>query len=473
LEKDNNIFDDLLKSQLSDLSGDVSFDSWDAIASKLDALEEKKKRVVPMWWIWSTGIVLTALVIGWFAFNKNDQAQENKPVAKQIVQTPVTPENDSEIKNKYIPTEVPTRAEANEPNQPEKLITLNDKTTAQSGNGANTGNNTTSTTSDAGGQVNKADNPTQEKSEGDKSVADAGDNNDTKADKSADNSTTVLNELPQVTEVDKLPTKNKVDNKLGDSTSKGGGIPSFTTSFTHENYSGWELGFSATPNWAGKFIGENAGQAWRINNKYLDIVNNMERAAISYRVDARVNKYFGHNFYVGAGVAYNQIEENVSYDYILDGWYTVREGEKDILYTPYINPAQYEHVNYKGTNKYRFVEIPVRLGYIQPIAQKRLNLRFETGFKYMYLAGMQGMKTDVSVLELVDLSQATTTYNRNNFGLIGRAGLHYYLNENLDLGFIPYFSTSLTSIRANTEGITDKPFNTGLNISLQYKLSRP
>ena len=472
MEKDNNIFDDLLKSQLADLSGDVSMNDWDAIASRLDAMEEKKRRVVPMWWIWSTGIVLTALVVGWFAFNNNNEKvttlDNPTQVENEVVQAPVTPENDSEIKNKYIPTEVLTPAEANQPNQPE--ITPSRKNTPQPAVNTVGAANTGSSTPDFAGTIDKADNLTQSDDQGNMSVATTnGENVEDKTDKP----TTVLNELPQTIEVDKLPTKNKVDNKLGDSTSKGGRIPSFTTAFPHENYGGWELGFSATPNLAGKFIGENGSQAWRINNKYLNIADKMESSAASYRIDARVNKYFGHNFYIGAGLAYNQVEEDVSYDYVIDRWYVVRETEKTIEEGPqYINPAQWEHVNYNGTNKYHFIELPVRMGYILPIAQNRFNLRFETGFKYMYLAGMQGMKADVSVLELVDLA-TVTTYNRNNFGLIGRAGIHYYLNENLDLGLIPYFGTSLTSIRAKNDGITDRPYNSGFNISLQYKFSTP
>lgn len=454
MNENKDIFDDLLKSQLDDLTGEVSFDDWEAIESRLDAMEEKKR--APLWWFWLAGIVIVGAV------STVLYTQLKSPVSDEIATSYTPTEGTTKepvvIKNN-IPTEAPAEAEANNPNQRERGVVQQTSSVAKT--------NTPTYAAATATSTEISDTTTS-----DVVVSDINDDSKTLSRSNGNNN---------------LPTKNRVDNEPGDSSSKGGRISGFTsvdssikvnnndkTTPKGENGNSvkqakWEVGIAASPTWASKIISPNGENSWRINPRYNSIAKSMESGGVSYRAGLYVNRYFGQIFYAGAGFNYNQAEENIAYDYIVTEFVTELEDFDELIISPR-NPLLYDTVKQFGRNTYKFVEIPFRVGLNKPVLNDRLNLRLETGFKYIYLASLQGNKADVTNLELLSLKEVKDQYSLHNFGLTTSVGIFFNINKSMTWGMTPYYSWSLSSIRNKNEGIKDKPYTYGLNLNLQHKI---
>ncbi|MBO6516319.1 MAG: hypothetical protein JJ975_07190 [Bacteroidia bacterium] len=465
MSNERDIFDDLLKSQLNDLSGDVSLADWDAIEAKLDAQEPKRKI---MWWFWLTGVLVLGVIASLFLI-KSAPTESNDGLTQTQV-TEIEDPQESVIKNKIIPTEAPRNAEANKSNQPE--INSHVSTKLPRSNGDNNLPTKNEVDNEPGVQSSKGgENPgfTTASDRGNQDISNQEPNNNQSGKQSGGNETPTVQSIPfnpgwildtgePALALLKPVTAPNTDNDL-----KAGNVPDGS------KVTRWEIGLSASPNWAAKIISPNGGDAWRTNDKYNDIVKNMENGGVSYRLEARVNRYFGKIFYSTVGFGYNQIEENVRYNYIVDKHVTEVESTKKLEYSE-LHPLLRDTVNYSGANTYRYFEVPLRVGIVKPVLNNRARLRVESGFKYIYLQSMEGQRTDVTSLRLMDLKDAQDLYSKNNLGFSVSAGLFFNLSDNLDLGFTPFYSMSLTSIREKNEGIKDRPYNTGLNINLHHSL---
>ena len=431
----HDIFDDLIKSQLEGFEANVSMADWDAIEAQLPVT--KRNKVAAYWWV--TGLVL--LVVGslativWKNFNQSSQV----PNEVAVIDDAQTIKEESVVKNNNIPTptEAPTEKTVNEPNQPENL---NTEITTTTSSGVNTKTSVQSTTGP-----------------------------------------------------DKLPT-NIVDIKPKGFHIKGVENLGFSTEFNMVALSNvvypadqlaeagnketpntfvpkWEVGITLSPTWANKLISPNGGNAWRINKDYTNISKTMESGSTSYQFEARVNRYLKENIYLNAGLNYNQIVEKVNYDYTVTEFVTERPDFKDLIYTKFHPQIGSIDVKYSGTNTYQYFELPVRIGYIQPIPQTKAKIRVETGLRYMFLADMSGKRTDVThIVSLNDLSTSLNDYSRHNLGATANAGIYWGLKNNTDFGVTANYNYALTSIRKRDEGITEKPFNFGLNFSIQHKI---
>lgn len=465
MKEQRDIFDDLLKSQLEGFMSEVSSSDWDAIESRLDAAENKRK--VPFWWMWMAGLLAVGAFTVWY-FTQQSTLDQDVAVTQPVE---VTKDAGSGTSNEpvgarnNIPTQAPPKAEAKKSNQP--------------GNETRTGNVTVTAENAVGTSQVRANNETKEPN-GEKP---SNDNTDS----------------PEPTGDQELPTKNGVDDKSGDVSSKGGDTSDFTSKQNIDNPSNpadetsvadaeqgktknilnddertvkWDIGISVSPNLASKVIGDNGEFAWLINHKYKGIARSSETVGTSYQAGARINRHFqakGQNFYIGTGFTYNQIAESVHYAYIVDEFVTVRETTKELLYTE-LHPLAVEKVNYTGLNVYHFIEIPVRLGFSKELLDNRMTLKTELGVKYMYLAGLEGYKTNVTTLALEDLKDVAGTYNRTNLGATANVGWYYKLGRRFELGLVPYYSYTLTSIRSKDAAITEKPYNFGINIGVQHNI---
>ncbi|MFT5513101.1 MAG: opacity protein-like surface antigen [Bacteroidia bacterium] len=450
MSNQNDIFDDLIKSQLEGFESSVSMADWDAIEAKLVA--PKRKRIIAYWWMASialfiAGVTTTMVMIG----NKQELVQEPTEIA--LNSNDQAQNKESVVVKKYIP--IPTEAlsgkTGNEPNQPENLTQT-----------------TTNITNDNQTSVVKDETKTLPRS---------------------------------TTEVDKLPTNN-VDIKLDETHNKGVADSSFSTDqktvVSNEtldpvisapkvalNDSGnktttpnetkfkpySEIGVSFSPTWANKFINPNGANAWKINKDFNHIARTMETGSVSYQLEGRINRYVTERMYLGFGLTYNQIEEKTSYDYLVTEIpdEIVRKKELDYIpIDPRIGPID---VKYSGRNVYHYFEAPLRFGLTDKIPGTNIKVRFETGVRYMLLADMSGKKPDVTRIDsLVDLKSAISSYSRHNFGLTANAGVYWKVWNNTDFGVTPYYNYALTSIRKRDEGITEKPYNFGVNFSLHHKI---
>ncbi|GEM_PF-2695928 len=445
----NDIFDDLIKSQLEGFDANVSMADWDAIASKLPVA--KRKKVAAYWWLTGlailvVGVLTTAL---WINFrNKSNDLSE-----LVILEKDQTTQKESVVKNNYIPTpnEAPTDKTVNEPNQPENLNTEIITTSTE----VDLKTSVQSTT----GPDNLPTNIVDIKADEDRIKGAVDSAFSTEIDNNSSND-----------DIDPIKSTEPVILVLSDSNDAENKTEPIT--ITPAPPIKWELGISFSPNWAKKLISPNGDHAWRINKEYNNIVNTMESGSISYQFEAHVNRYLNEHVYFNAGINYNQIVEKVNYNYEVTEFATERVGFDELLYTPIdprIGPIE---VNYSGTNTYHYIESPVRIGFIKAIPSSKMNFRVETGLRCMVLTDMSGKRTDVTQIEsLVDLKSSFSEYSRHNLGATANAGLYWKIMKGKgSFGLTTYYNYALTSIRKRDEGITEKPYNFGVNFNLQRKI---
>ena len=443
----NDIFDDLIKSQLEGFDANVSMADWDAIEAKLPATQRKK--VAAYWWV--TGLAL--LVVGvltatyWDKFTTSD----NKSEGIVLVDENQATQKESVVKNNYIPTpnEAPTEKTVNEPNQPENLNTEIITTTSSE---VETKTSVQSTT----GPDNLPTNIVDIKADDDriKGAVDSAFSTEI-ADNSSNN------------DVDPVKKENPITTIIADTSKPGNTIDPIKPEVKPK----WEIALSASPSWANKLISPNGDNAWRINREYENIAKTMESGSVSFQFEAKLNRYVTENIYFNTGINYNQVQERINYDYKVTEFPTEREAFKVLEYAP-IHPSATIDVKYSGTNTYHYFEAPIRIGYITKIPGTQMNVRAETGLRYMVLADMSGQRTDVTRIDsLVDLKSALGDYNRHNLGATANVGLYWGIMKGKgDIGVTTYYNYALTSIRKRDEGITEKPYNFGLNVTLQRKI---
>ncbi|MFT5725268.1 MAG: hypothetical protein ACI9JN_002392 [Bacteroidia bacterium] len=434
MSNQNDIFDDLIKSQLEGFDANVSMADWDAIEAKLGGA--KRKKVAAYWWV-AAAVVLVSGMMAVVSLLNNTSNPDLSNTEVVLSEEDASSNKESVVKNYLpIPTEAPSETATNEPNQLEKVNTVI-KTTLS-------------------GVETKTS-------------------------------------LRSTTEADRLPT-NIVDIKPRGFHTKGVENLGFSTDFNLETLSSvaspaslldpsgntikfkasreeskWELGFSASPTWASKVINPNGENSWKINEEFDLIASTMESGTVSYQFEARVNRYFNDHVYLGLGINYNQVAEQVSYDYIVD-YFVDEDVIKKEVNNEY-DPRLHTEVKYSGKNVYHYIEVPARLGFIQSVPNSNLQIRVEAGLRYMILADMSGKKVGVTRTDsLMDLKTSMATYSRHNLGFTTNAGLFWQVNTKMDFGFIPYYNLSMSSIRKRDEGITEKPYNFGVNFSLQHKI---
>jgi len=456
----DNRFDELLRGQMEGLESSVSSADWDAIVNKLDAVEEKK--AAPVWWPYlAAGIVVLVGGLFWLLTPSSDLDSGDTVVNHEtpaVIETPSST-NDSEqsdvVENIKIPTnEAQAANRANQPNTP------NERTDVQRPEP----NVPAIPVGDAGDVVGETPGITTPSN--DREIA----NEDSDKPDESNSKEIAQDDNQETANPDKdLPT-NVDNNKPGVISNKdeGRSNPGFSTS----SNGSWELGVSFTPNWASKIIRGNGDLAWRINPRFDEITKAMETGSYSYQLNVDVNRYFGKNWFISSGLTYNQVEESVSYDYIVDGFYDENVNQKTLDFVPW-NPSLHYRVNYTGINQYRYLQIPLQLGFVDTLNVKgrQFKLKVESGVQYMGLLGMTGKKLGVTdIRELEDLSTQVDNYSRNNIGANTSIGLYWIAGPRMDLGFSGFGSLALSSIRSKNEAIQERPYNTGLHIGLNYKL---
>lgn len=440
----HDIFDDLIKSQLEGFEANVSMADWDAIEAQLPA--SNKKKVAAYWWV--AGLVL--LVAGSITTMvwKNFKQSNTAPSEVVLVDDNQSTNNESVVKNKYIPTpnEAPSEKTVNEPNQPENL----NKQSITTSNEVATKTSVQSTT----GPDNLPTNNVDIKADEDRI-------------KGADDSafSTEISDKASNDVVDPKTNNTPVIVASVDSSELGNKV----TPTPETKYPILEIGGSVSLTWADKLINPNGENAWRINRDFTQLTSTMEMAASNYQVEGHLNQYLNKNLYISYGLSYNQMEERLAYNYTVDSIAVERVNE--LIYQPIDPRIGVIEVNYSGRNTYHFIEAPIKVGYVKDIPGTKTQFRGEMGVRYMYLLGMTGKKMDVTRIDsLVDLKSAINDYSRNNFGITGNVGVYRSLGTNTNFGLTLNYNQALTSIRKRDEGITEKPYNFGLNFSIQHKI---
>lgn len=190
----------------------------------------------------------------------------------------------------------------------------------------------------------------------------------------------------------------------------------------------------------------------------------------AYSAGIRYTKIFNNGVGVKLGLNYSQINEQFSFiqsnlvqiTYIIDpvsgdttGSYTVTGSRRKIT-----------------NNKYRFIDIPILLGY--EIGNGRLKVNLNAGGMINLYSWQKGEVLNANLLpESITTGKSSSRYSfKNNIGisLTAGAGVYYKLNDYLQVLAEPYFRYSLQSLNEEVSSYKQKYHTAGIRIGLRFDL---
>jgi hypothetical protein len=441
VSQNNDIFDDLLRSALADTEGAVSPGDWDAISSKLDAIDNRK---IPIGWWLLAGVLVIGLGIGIFkvSFDQNDTnnsqlTQETETTVEDFTTTP-----DSKTIEKQVVIA---------DNQIEEIL----ESTEKAGD-TKIAKITQRQIPIPAATITSEQSPEEQF----KFVFEPIELN--------------LRSVPHLSDLMITPTNMAIFYASFIDADKFNRIPTHNNGkqkapVTPSNKGSWELGFSASPALASKLIKPNGKFGGLLNRNYDGIISTDERNGRSYQIGLNLNRHINDWLFFSIGAQYNQLGELMDYDFLVDEIPVEGPQNNSLVYLPLLPGQKPERVQYKGNNNYHYVEIPVKMGIVVPVLNNRFELRTEVGVQFAYLVTTSGKKIDPTYLKLGELD-ANIGYNRKNLGGVVTAGLYYASGNNVEWGLTPYYQMTLTSIRSSNSVIQERPYNYGLNLRLNYKL---
>jgi hypothetical protein len=227
----------------------------------------------------------------------------------------------------------------------------------------------------------------------------------------------------------------------------------------------WETGISFTPSLSSKISGTNKDLSGLINRSYDKFVASSESAAFGNTFGFNAQYHPKGRFFYSSGLFLTQRAEQLDYNY------TITEGpsatnDNNLSYDP-LDPRAYEYINYIGSNSYHFIEIPLNIGYKQPLS-RNFELRTQVGVSYLSLLSSSGKKGNFMTLRLDDLSNLN--FNTNHIAANLKSGLYYH-RPRVAIGLEPMIGMNLTNLQnKSTSAILDKPYSYGINLTTNFKL---
>jgi hypothetical protein len=236
-------------------------------------------------------------------------------------------------------------------------------------------------------------------------------------------------------------------------------------SYNNYDESHWETGISFTPSLSSKISGVNKDLSGLINRSYDKLVANSESAAFGNTFGFNAQYHPKGRFFYSSGLFLTQRAELLDYNYtITEGATATNDG--NITYR-YLDPLAYVDINYTGSNSYHFIEIPLNIGYKQPLS-RNFELRTQVGISYLSLLNSSGKKGNFMTLRLDELSNLN--FNTNHIAANLKSGLYYH-RPRLAIGLEPMIGMNLTNLQnKSTSAILDKPYSYGINLTTNFKL---
>jgi hypothetical protein len=232
------------------------------------------------------------------------------------------------------------------------------------------------------------------------------------------------------------------------------------------NVAHWEVGPAFTPSLSGKFTSANKQNPNLLNPLYESLVAKSEKIAFATSYGINVQFHPASRFYISSGLFVTQRTEQVDYDYNITN-YPDSNGNRVVIGYSNLAPPDQHRIKYAGSNSYHFIEIPLNIGFKQPISPI-FEWRSQIGLSYLALMQRNGKKGDAISLELIDLANVQLT--QQNIATNVKTGL-YYNRSRFAIGVEPVFGLNLNSLSdGNSALIKTKPYSYGLNISTNFKL---
>jgi hypothetical protein len=242
-------------------------------------------------------------------------------------------------------------------------------------------------------------------------------------------------------------------------------IPTSKPSHLAYDKSHWETGISFTPSLSSKISGINKDLSGLINRSYDKFVANSESAAFGNTFGFNAQYHPKGRFFYSSGLYLTQRAEQVNYDYTITENFFPTNKINERYFD--LDPRAYVDVNYTGSNSYHFIEIPLNIGYKQPLS-RNFELRTQVGVSYLSLLSSSGKKGNFETLFLDNLSNLN--FNTNHIAANLKSGLYYH-RPRLAIGLEPMIGMNLTNLQnKSTSAILDKPYSYGINLTTNFKL---
>jgi hypothetical protein len=227
----------------------------------------------------------------------------------------------------------------------------------------------------------------------------------------------------------------------------------------------WETGISFTPSLSSKISGVNKDLNGLINKSYDKFIASSESAAFGNTFGFNAQYHPKGRFFYSSGLYLTQRAEQVNYDYTITENFFPTNKINERYFD--LDPRAYVDVNYTGSNSYHFIEIPLNIGYKQPLS-RNFELRTQVGVSYLLLLNSRGKKGNVMTLRLDDLSNLN--FNTNHIAANLKSGLYYH-RPRVAIGLEPMIGMNLTNLQnKSTSAILDKPYSYGINLTTNFKL---
>jgi hypothetical protein len=400
--------DNILKKAVADMpnSGHNLSSDWDAIEKKL---KQRKRRIVFMWSFLAL-FISSSLIL--FRLNSNTSADKltNKGIANQKNLTPFSIKKSIENENKKSRNK--SLSYNKEILNPIRSVTINSQNTI-------TQKNTKTKKEFAVTLHSKTINIFNQKINQPKKI--------------------VFVKIPQLKN---LVSSNKTAYKKG-----------------------WEYGISFTPSISNKIVQENSNLSGLINRNYNLFIGNQEKSTFANNFGFNFSYHFGPKLFFASGLYLTQRAEYINYNYTITEFPIVTNGEITD-YAP-LNPLAYVDINHAGSNLYHFIEIPVNLGFKQPISTN-FEIRSQFGVSLLSLTNIDGKKGNFLNLQLEDLSDLK--FNTYNIATTVKSGI-YFNKKRFNIGLEPSYSININSLNdSESSAFKTRPYSYGINLTTNIKI---
>ena len=213
-------------------------------------------------------------------------------------------------------------------------------------------------------------------------------------------------------------------------------------------------------------------------------------------------KYTVNNWYITAGLGYSAIGENINYTInrtgvdtsgsyanpVLSGLLYDTNGYYDdplypgvafpILVNPHFDTLGFNWItvkeNYsysdkvKSANRYKYIDIPVTLGYIWDF--KRIQLDVSAGASFAIRLGVQG--NSVNNNEVTSFSENNNPYKKVITTALLGVGVAYQYDSRTKVFFRPTYRINMGSVFENSDNSGVKYNSFALNAGLNYSINR-
>jgi len=228
---------------------------------------------------------------------------------------------------------------------------------------------------------------------------------------------------------------------------------------------GWEYGISFTPSISNKIVQENSNLTGLINRNYNLFIGNQEKSTFANNFGFNFSYHFGPKLFFASGLYLTQRAEYINYNYTITEFPIVTNGEITD-YAP-LNPLAYVDINHAGSNLYHFIEIPVNLGFKQPISTN-FEIRSQFGVSLLSLTNIDGKKGNFLNLQLEDLSDLK--FNTYNIATTVKSGI-YFNKKRFNIGLEPSYSININSLNdSESSAFKTRPYSYGINLTTNIKI---